>query len=1030
MYYAGYNERFRDQMMFVENFYEKRIYRPIESIKSVAVYETCDHLRLPPDDGYGTINAGESWGKEWASAWFRFSFTVPESAAGKAIYVVPHTNAVETLCYRNGKPAGIINSKNMFLGGWHSAMFVCDNAAPGDQYDIALECYAGHFCSQSHPNEFYGLDHDGVYSHSFDGIDVCVMHRPTYDFCFDLATVRQLADLPDDNFVSAKAKLALFGAYKAIVQDVADHTDDEIDAAVPAAIAALAPALEKVTPETSRGLVGLVGHSHMDTAWLWTVPETIRKCARTYSEVLSLMDRYPEYTFIQSSTLHLEWMKEYYPDIFEGIKKRVKEGRYEPNGGVYVECDGNMAGGEAMIRQFMYGQRFTKENFGYEADTFWLADTFGYNASIPKIIRGCGLKYFCTTKMSWNDLNRFPLDTFYWKGNDGTEVLTHLNILQISPDVVGTNKAVAALRDKPSCDRKLMSYGFGDGGGGPTDGMLEYARRTEGLPGMPEMHHTTVSDFMNSLEADAGKYHYPTYENELYLERHRGSLTSMHDIKRNNRLAEIALHDMEYMNVLSGEARAEKTDRLYKTLLQNHFHDTLSGSLMTEANETAIAEVAGLIKEAREEADKFASEITDNSASLTLFNTSPVDRTADMPFDIADGGFAPKTAKAQRFTDALGRKKIAISGMNIAAYGAVSADKTAVTEGGRSPFIFDGKTLETPYYTAVIDENGYIAELTDKRANRRVDSGKYPLGTLYFGENFPSDCDNWEIELNAFDKLAPLSAESAAAKVSDGEVEYRIRSVYRFGHDSTATVDTVFYAGSPRIDFAIVVDWHEKHSLLKSGYDIAVKSPTIRNEMQFGFTDRPTTRNNSLEIGMYEVCNHKYSDMSEPRYGVSFLNDCKYGLSAEGSNVMLTLMKSGTHPDTTGDPGIHEMTYSLLPHVGCFTADTTVAPAYAFNYQPIVTDGKADIAPLVKISETNIICETVKPAEYADNAFVVRLYEAESSHTRCEVRFGRDIKEAYETNMLEENAQPVSHENGAVKLSFRPFEVKTLLIKY
>ena len=391
MYYAGYGDRFRDQMQFVQDFYEKRIYRPIIKIGDVAVSETKDHLRKPPMDGYSVLSAGSLWGEEWASAWFHFAFTVPDTASGKAIYIVPHTNAVETLCFINGKPAGIINSKNTFLGGWHSALFVTDNAVPGEEYDIALECYAGHFCIGDHPNLNYGLEHAGTYSHTYDGIDVCVMHKPTRDFCFDLSTVRQLADMPEENFISAKAKLALHNAYTKIIQDVADHTDADIDASVIEADKALAPALEKTTAESSRGHIGIVGHSHIDTAWLWTVDETIRKCARTYSEVLSLMDRYPEYTFVQSSALHLDFMRKYYPDIFDGIKKRVAEGRYEPNGGVYVEFDCNLTGGESMIRQFLYGQRFTKKHFGYTSDCFWLADTFGYSAAIPQIIKVCGL---------------------------------------------------------------------------------------------------------------------------------------------------------------------------------------------------------------------------------------------------------------------------------------------------------------------------------------------------------------------------------------------------------------------------------------------------------------------------------------------------------------------------------------------------------------------------------------------------------------------------------------------------------------
>lgn len=1030
MYCQGYVDRLKEKMQFVQTLYEKRIYRPIIELKSCNAYETKKHLRVPPVYGYKTINAGETWGEEWGNCWFTFSFTVPDSAKGKTLYIVPNTSAYETLCFINGKPAGIVNSKNDFLGGMHSALYVCSNATPGDTYNIALECYAGHYVKGQHPYDKYGTDDRGSFACTFNFINVCYEHTATKNFCYDLSTALMLSDMSDTNFISKKAYDAVYNAYTKIIQDVENHTDEEIDSSCENATKALAPALEKVTPETSRGHVGILGHSHMDTAWLWTIDETIRKCARTYSEVLSLMERYPEYTFIQSSTLHLDWMKKYYPDIFEGIKKRVKEGRYEPNGGVWIECDGNITSGESMIRQFMYGQRFTRENFGYTSDTFWLADTFGYSPAIPQIMKGCDVKYFCTTKMYWNDLNRIPLDTFVWKGNDGSEVLTHFNLLQMSPNVKDVNKSIDMIRVKSDCDKRLLTYGFGDGGGGPTEGMLEYARRTIDLPGIPEIHHTTASQFMRDLEKDKDKY--PVYDGELYLERHRGTLTSIHDIKKNNRKAELALHNLEFLNVLTDTDKCESLDDLYKVLLQNQFHDILPGSALTEVNERAKKEVSELIKDANNITNKYVSNVVSDTNDITLVNAMPYNRTASMPFEIDYDNYSISNANTQLVTDANGKKKLVVSGLDVNAYATKTFKKTEYKESA-SKFAFENNKLETPFYSAVLDNNGYIISLIDKRANRVItQKDKSPLGMLYFGENFPSEFDNWEIEADIFDVIKPVESSKNYEIISNGSVEFRIRNEFKLSNYSSATVDTIFYYDSPQIDYDITLNWNDKHSILKACFDVNVKSPFIKNEIQFGYIERPTTKNNTLECAKFEVCNHKYSDLSESRYGVAILNDCKYGISCDTSRMMLTLQKSGTHPDITGDPGIHTMRYSLLPHVGTFSADNTVSYAYAFNSDPILVNGKAKVEneSFIKVDASNIICETIKKSEDDNSAYVIRLYECERNTTNCKVKLSRKANNVFETNMLEEiKSQCYLDEDNTIDLTFKPFEIKTLLIK-
>ena len=822
-----------------------------------------------------------------------------------------------------------------------------------------------------------------------------------------------------------RANDAITAAYPHMILDPAAADYDELLESARAVSRALAPALSKDGADRSRGLVGIVGHSHLDTAWLWPVSETIRKAARTYSEVLGFMEVHPDYRFIQSSALHLDWMREYYPSIFQRIAESVREGSYEPNGGEWVEFDCNITGGESMIRQFLYGQRFTREHFGYTSDCFWLPDTFGYNAAIPQIMLGCDVRYFYTTKMSWNDLNGFPHDSFVWRGIDGSEVLTHLNTVNVIPNAEELTGAIAYIKNKDASDMRLLAYGYGDGGGGPSYGMFEYIDRMRDVPGMPEVKEMSVSEFMHRLEERRDRL--PVYDGELYLEFHRGTLTQMHDIKKNNRLAESALRDMEYMNVLAGSERHPRTDELYKLMLKNQFHDILPGTCIECVNDLARQEMTGLISDVRGVVASYADSMTDGDCdAVTLFNTLSFDRHDTAVFD-GSCGFTDAPSQTYRLPD--GSEHTAVS-VDIPAFG------TAVLHRGTrdampSPFSFDGERLETPYYSAVIDGDGYISSLTDLRRRREIaGTSEHPLGRLMFGEDVSTQYDNWELEYDVFMKLSKVRASAPPCVVSDGEVEFRLRTEYPIGRHSKAVVDTVFYAADPRIDFEMTVDWNERHSVLKASFDTAIRATRCANEIQFGYVERPTTENDSAELAKFEVCNHKYTDISETRYGVAVLNDCKYGISVRGSEMMLTLHRGGCRPDTTNDRGVHSMVYSLLPHEGALSAEAVVHPAYELNHPPVVSDGVLNCAAdsPVAISEPNIICVSVKTAEDERGAYVLRLYECERNRTLCRLDFGAGAR-VWRTNMLEEIECELQLDSGAAEVEFSPFEIVTLLVK-
>lgn len=1029
MLFKQYNERLLKKLDRAFDAYHDRSYLKLFDASNVKKHVTKEHLRTVPTKNWFKAVKGEEWGGRWMNMWVRFSFKVTADIADMPLYIRPDMTYREGLVFVNGKPCGLLNN------GDHSYHFVTDGAPEGTEYDIAIEFYAGHPCAGASPFDFYGLEGDpGEYKQVYNGMGVYTVNKKLWELSINGKCLYQMAFcLDDSNDLKRRALETLEAMYKVLPIHPQFVSNDDINGFIDECI----DIVDKFKAETkllseskSRPSFGLIGHSHMDTAWLWPVSETIRKCARTYANALHMMEIYPEYKFVQSSALHSEWMKDYYPTIFEDMKKRVSEGRYEPNGGVYVECDCNITSGEAMIRQFLKGQMFTRENFGYTADSFWLPDTFGYSAAIPQIMNGCNVKYFNTTKITWNDLNGPIMDTFNWKGLDGSEVFTHYNVMHRHPNPQDINTVERhELKSPQMGKKKLYAYGYGDGGGGPFAEMIEEARFSSDVDGLPNLYNTTVSDFMKDLEKDKEKY--PTYTGELYLELHRGTLTQIHEVKRGNRKTELAMRDTEYFNVLSGAKKDPEADRKLKTLLKNQFHDILPGSSINEVNVQAIAEFKSLISEYNDLTSKYSKKlVNDSEKEITVFNTLSFDRNDDIYLENIRGGV--KGAKNQKFTDLNGKKITVVGGVNIPAFAAKTLSLTDGYSKGKSPFVYDGTNLETPFASIVFDENGGIASYINKKTGRQLKKANgESLNTFWLAEDVSYSYDNWDIDTDTFMKFKPEMRLVSREVASDGPVQLRIRSEYKIGKYSSIKQDMIFHANSEQIDFHTIINWDEKHTLLKAGFDVDIWANTVKNEIQYGHVERPTTRNNSIDSAKFEICNHKWTDISESRYGVAILNDCKYGISVEDGNLRLSLHRGGRHPDTTNDRGIHEVTYSFLPHEGALATENVIQPSYMLNVPVVVAEGSAkNEKSFIEISAPNVICEAVKYAEYAENAFVARLYEAERNRTTTTVKFGKKVKKVYVTNMLEEIIEEVPVVNNSVELEFRPFEIKTIMIEY
>lgn len=932
------------------------------------------------------IKKGDEWGEDFAYG--NFTFRLQTEYKNPYLYI--ENGGVESLLLADGKPFGMAD----YLPNGKDAIFRCHKYVSLKNIPqnalITVESYASH--------TFYGtMPFEKKQTFSVNGYRPQRVYNKIsiVDIDPDLKEFLDNSELLVSYFRCMKdgdvRKIEAYRIYEELF---------ELLTAIPEypPVASEIKLANSVMEKFFNGLkengseetpfIGLVGHSHLDTAWLWTVEETRHKAVRTASNAVTLLKEYPEYRFVMSSVLYMDWIRKDYPTLFEEIKELVKEGRFEPNGASWVECDCNITDGESIIRQFVRGKKFLKKYFDYEADVFWLPDTFGYSATLPQIMQGCRIPYFLTTKLSWNDTNKFPYDSFAWKGIDGSEVTVHFNTIQSKADPEFLSWRTDNRLNKHLTENVLVAYGYGDGGGGPTRDMVEQGIKTEKTYPYAGVKHTTVSAFMQRLREEE----LPEYEGELYLELHRGTLTTNHEIKRLNRKIECLIKDAETLGVAKGETQSKAfIDECYDTLMVNQFHDILPGTCIHEAHAVAIQENTEVL-------EKLESVFVGNQ----WWNTLGFARKEILP--CADG--------EQTYLDLDGKEKsVALFSFEPYSYG--------VREDGVGGFVVSGEEIQTPYYKAKMRDGKIISLIY---AGREIAKGG--LNQICVYEDVPNLWDNWDVDGDYEKKPCEVKVESSEI-LSCGSLELRIRTVYLLAGKSRLTQDTVFYSFKPEIRFESKLDFSDDHKFIKADFDTNIMATSYKSEIQFGYIERPTTRNTSEEQAKYEVCNHKWTDLSEPRFGVAILNDSKYGISVYGGKIGLSLLKSGKRPDVVGEVGTKYFSYAILPHTGGFTAESVTLPAYAFNRLPVACEGDLSL-PVRGVSAPNIVMETAKYAEESRD-IVLRLYECERSLTDCVLHLDGEYS-VYESDMLEENERLISRGQD-IPLSFRQFEIKTLILK-
>jgi alpha-mannosidase len=793
--------------------------------------------------------------------------------------------------------------------------------------------------------------------------------------------------------------------------------------------AILKPYLERKSDGTELTTVA-VGHAHIDTAWLWPMRETVRKCARTFSSQLNLLERYPGYVFGASQPQLYQFVKEHYPSLYERIKKAIEDGRWEPQGAMWVEPDTNVPGGESLIRQLLYGKLFFREEFGRDVRNLWLPDVFGYTAALPQLLKDAGVDSLLTQKLSWSQFNRFPHHTFRWRGLDGTEVLTHF-----PPEDTYNSKlkpsrlkySAENFEEKGFLPEYITLFGVGDGGGGPKAEYIERGRRMKDLADCPNVRFEAAQPMLDRLQEHWDEL--SVWWGELYLELHRGTLTTQARNKKLNRECELAFRRTEllYSCLPMSQYPGDILERQWKILLTNQFHDILPGSSIPQVYEDSVREhreILDGLDALTERAIKEIRKPSDGSASraFSVLNLTSHDFKGALRVDRSLAGALGNATNLQCTEEGEYWIKAAVPALS-------SRNGTSDTETQGGVWLHVAESvIENSYIRYEFNSEGLLCRVYDKEADQEfIRPGEYGnILSLY--EDWPHNFDAWEVDITYEQQWRENATLQNARVVTSGPHVGIVKFDWKIG-GSTITQRVRLSAYSRRLDFVTQADWRECRKMLRTAFTVDVAASQANFEVQFGICKRPTHRNTEWDMARFEVCGHRFADISDPQRGVALLNDCKYGYKIHERTLDLNLLRSPWYPDPEADRGHHEFTYSLLPHQKPVEESEVLAESHLLNQPPMAVEGTLDFEPPCRVKGCRtILVENIKKAERSD-AWIVRLYEAVGYHSECKLELRDDITEAYESNIMEEEGNEFLIDNNSASLSFRPFEVKTVLLR-
>lgn len=845
------------------------------------------------------------------------------------------------------------------------------------------------------------------------------INRLMEKFYYDIKVPLEICNyLPESDYDRMRILDALGNAMRKT--NLTNPQSDEFNTSLKAALDELRTGLYSKYVNPNSVATICIGHTHIDIAWMWTVKQTREKAVRSFATVVSLMKRYPEYKFMSSQAILFKFVKEDAPQLYEEIKQLVAEGRFEIEGAMWVEADCNLPSGESLVRQLLYGKRFFKKEFDKDCKILWLPDVFGYSAALPQILQKSGVDTFVTSKISWNERNKMPNDTFMWQGIDGTEIFTYFltaqdkklgqepkNHTTYVADITPAQVAGAWERysNKLLNDEVLLTFGHGDGGGGPTRKMLEYQMRLkDGLIGCPKAEIDTVTNFISRLKDKAlNNKLLPKWVGELYLELHRGTYTSIAKNKRNNRRGEYLLRNIELLSLIeNGEYNHEAINRNWEILLTNQFHDIIPGSSIKEVYDESDESYARMFKECNKLLDDNINHIKDNlntNGGVLVFNSNSFDNSGVV---------------------FVGGKYVYVENIPAMGYRVVKPiEDTDVTA--------EEKIIENSKIKVVFDDKMRIVSVYDKENQREALCGCGNELVVY--EDIPKNWDAWDISDYYKEKQWSID-DVSNVEIIDYGAKKGIR-IKRHFDKSVIVQDIMLSAQSRRIDFETYVDWKETQMLLKAHFPVDILANKATYDIQYGTIERPNHYNTDWDAAKFEVCAHKFADLSQPDYGVSLMSDCKYGYGILEKDMAITLIKSAIYPNPEADKCEHEFTYSLYVHEGDHRTGEASKEGYKLNNPMIALEISKqkgclnDEYSFVKCNRKNIFVESVKAAE-DDESIIVRFYDAFGITSDAELEFGFNIREAYIANMQENVVEKINAENNKIAVKVKPFEIVTL----
>lgn len=969
------------------------------------------------------VEPGFRYGPAYTTFWFRLSGKVPKEMAGLEIGVLPELGSERTVWKKNSPYVGVDE---------HHPVVSLGIGKAGQAVNLTVQAYSRNAQTTVHRPE----QPREALVETVEGAWIVAVDRELQHLAWDVEFALSLLAGLDERSPE-------YGALLRALNNVCNAYSTERRETIERCAKILRSAISSLGGDVRHALTA-VGHAHLDTAWLWPLEITMKKMAHTTANQLYLIERYPEYVFVHSQASQYEWLEKQYPALFQRVKDAVKSGQWEPVGSMWVEADCNLSGGEALVRQFLYGRKYFRDKLGWETHDMWLPDVFGYSAAIPQILAKFGIKYFLTQKISWNQFNKFPHHTFWWQGIDGTRVWTHFPpadtyIADCTPKQM--LESVRNYKDHARSDQSIYLFGWGDGGGGPTEKHLEFLRRARSAPSLPVVHNKrTALEFFR--DAKARSRDLPIWAGELYFELHRGTYTSQAATKKGNRETEFLLRDAELLSCFTDsfprKYPAAELEAAWKLVLLNQFHDIIPGSSVREV----YVDAARDYDEVRKVGAKIVGDCLQSVGSkldragmakpVALFQNATI--SAQGEIDWPEGEAPASLAVAEevvpvQLVEALGERKLVFPTPHAALGTVAVGDLSDRAPNVKSRLKASSRKIENGELAVRFDAHGNITSVQSlEDGTEFISPGK--LANLFqLLEDRPLYWDAWDVDLFSFETAKDLVTSESFEIVERGPVRVAAEVVKRFGKSTIR--QRISLGPTPGIRFDTEVDWHEDQKFLKVAFPINVNASRATYEIQFGHVERPTHVNTSWDMARFEVCAQKWADIAEGDAGVALLNDGKYGHDARGNVLRLSLLRSPKAPDPTCDMGRHRFTYVLLPHFGPIQYAGVVQAAYALN-APLRSaflasgPGADGAAPaFISVDDRNIVVEAVKKAEEGDG-IVVRMYECHNARGIAELTCARPPKEAWLCDLEEKPVSELEIVDGAIPFNYKPFEILTV----